>query len=239
MNEIIARGNLGEFRKNIVTELIHMPQSNDGYYWSDYPPTVMDKRRGHNWSDNLFMYGVVYLNINGNQINNQKPINIQYSIMRAEEKKLIIKLLEKYVPGQYTWDGKNTSAIRVHYDKINNPKINMLKLKDDDTYPYVMLSVDFPKSVDLSYDRSPMEQIVYYVLKKILHKTENDVSVDDQYSSNDATLTFYSVDFINENKLHTELQNFLDGLKSKKAIVKYRLYYEDGTAKPIKKKRKR
>ena len=122
---------VADLRKNgTYVEIIPLPLSKNGIYWSDYADDFMSEKYGNAWYDN-FIYFTIYMNEKGDKIESRN-IGVSYSNLMKDGKIRLIKLLDKHLPSKYDWNGSNNRKIMISYEKVRTEKINLKTLKDDD-----------------------------------------------------------------------------------------------------------
>jgi hypothetical protein len=175
-----------------IAHIIPLPLSRSGMHWMDYPNSYMSEMYGDEYGvKGGYVYFTVKMNVKGTEIENE-PIFATFTYMDVDQKKELIKLLDKHLPGQCIWSGKNTDAIQINLVKENINHIDLDELKADDTFPLLMITIDFNKSINLMKNR----KIVLDINNKIdnvFDVKKNNISVYDDYGTNDITLTLNSV----------------------------------------------
>jgi len=200
----------------IETFIIPLLLSDTNVYWSDYAPTYIENKYNKEIEDN-YMYFTFYLNNQGDKINFDRPININYSTFNKDTKIKILDIFTKYLKDNFEWNGSNTQAMRIHYKKINSKRIDKTKIKDDDYYPqlYIILT----SKINLLNNNREIQILIEYF------KNLNDnYNIEYDYGKNDFSVTINK--FENSTKEINKIKNFI---KKQDYIKKYNMYlsYKD------------
>ena len=206
-------------------EIIPLPLSYGGTYWVDYAGDYMDQKCGtKDWYNN-YVYFTIYLDQEGDNINMNRTIKVSYSLMNADEKRKIIKLFNDHLHKYFEWNGRNTHIIEIHYEKLDVvPEINLDKLKDDDVYPELYMSIEMIQNdlLDTGID--------HLNVTKVINGLFPEHHIDLEHGKNDISCTIYSVKQKDMKKyLYPLLLNALDAMKedndSTQKIKSYNIYY--------------
>jgi hypothetical protein len=138
-NKIIPEIN----KLDIKIFIVPLPLSNDDIYWNDYATSYIKEKYNIELLEINYLYFTFYINNEGNNINFDREIKINYYLLNKEIKKKIIDIFEKYLFQYYYWNGSNNQQMVIFYNKNN--KINYIdqtKLKDDDYYPVLEIYLD-------------------------------------------------------------------------------------------------
>ena len=227
MNTIIP-----EIRKlGFTSDIVPLPYSSQGCYWSDYPNSYLTKKHGKNYFDNeKDITFIIYLDEEGQNINLSRDVNISFSNMNKETKKTILTLFYQELPNHYEWSGDNNQAMHIYYEGKNIPKLDFDLLRSQDTYPQLSMHINMVE--DGLIDRGIKQLLVMQDLDKIINTLKSDFS----YGDWDIELTINLVSEKEIEDLYDTIANILDKYKTKdKNIAKIErvknysaTYYYDG-----------
>ena len=211
-NKIIPKiNNIG-----IETFIVPLLLSDTNFYWTDYAYTYIKNKYNKEIEDS-YMYFTFYLNNKGDKINFDRPININYSTFNKDTKIKILDIFTKYLKDNFEWNGSNTQAMRIHYEKINSKKIDKTKIKEDDYYPqlYIVLT----SNINLFNNNREIQ-----ILIKYFKNLNDNYNIEYDYGKNDFSVTIYK--FENSTKEINKIKNFI---KKQEYIKKYNMYlsYKD------------
>lgn len=189
-----------------------------------------EKCNTKNWLDN-YIYFTIYLDQEGDNININKNIIVSYSHMNADEKRKIIKLFNDHLPKHFHWDGINTHVIIINYNKLDYvPEINLDKIKDNDVYPELYISIDMVQNNLLNVGIDHLNVI------KTINKLFPENYIEPKYGMNTISINVYSIEQKDMEQIYPSLLEVLDNAKedvdTSQRINKYKLYYYlDGNTK--------
>lgn len=199
---------------NKITEIIPLPLSDGGSYWGDYAGDYLTEKYGYDWNTN-YMYFTIYLNHDGDCIETDRDIGVGYSTLDKKAKIQMLNLLDEYLPKRYKWRGSNTEKIFISFKKGDPNKLDITKLKDDDTYPMMDIRIDFLRNTNLFQDDSDS---VLKIAEKIKHLAKVDFS-DYEYGMTYMGIRLYSID--NYEKYEKKIRSYLKQLIKDKKVSKY------------------
>lgn len=223
--------NMNDFVKAIkkmgmLAHVIPLALSSNGIYWSDYPGDYLSEIYGPEWYETKkgYMYFTVYMNQTGTEINDKEDISVSFSDMNAATKKTIFDLLNKYLKDRYSWSGRNTDRIRIHYVKSKGAKIDLTTLKDNDAYPWLNINLNFPKTMDLFKSPHIVMDLQNILIK--LMKIDNDtIGCYESYGMTDVMYDFNGVETKLYKKYISNVVRYLDDLIKSKTITRYNINF--------------
>lgn len=198
-----------------LVEIIPLPLSDGGVYWGDYAKDYISEKHGNNWYSN-YMFFTIYMNHDGNMIEPDQGIRVTYSDMDKKSKIQLLDLLDKYLSGRYEWRGSNTESIFIKYKKEKQIKVDRTKLKDDDIYPFIIIHIDFEKTIRL-FDNYDIIQTVLAELRRIAKVEFSNYG----YGMHDMDVELYSVDHNKHIELEKKIGKYLTKLKNVNIVTKY------------------
>ena len=182
----------------------------DWDYWLIYPHEYLNEKHGHEWFRKPVIYFVIYLDKEGKSLNMNRDINIYIDKNMDRDMKIkIIKIFEDSLPNNYEWTGKNYDIMKIYYVPRNIKKIDISKLKSEDIYPVLHITLDVKANL--------FETDVYKldVIENIL-KCAKDFDNDLRYSKDHIFLILLTVD---ENKIYNVYKCILDAINDKNSQV--------------------
>lgn len=100
----------------IDTYIIPLPLSKDDKYWSDYASAYINYTYDKEFMDSNKVHFTFYLNHDGNTINQERPIRINYNF----DDKLLINIVSaivgKFINEYFQWDSAN-NIMEISYEK--------------------------------------------------------------------------------------------------------------------------
>ena len=115
--------------------VIPLPLSDKGQYWMDYAYTYIKDKIGIDIadpepSDKTYMTFEVYMNHEGDQINDDKSIFIDRNKMLDKDTKIkIVKIFTKYLPDHYELEDFKRYKMKLHFHPRKMKKIDISKIK--------------------------------------------------------------------------------------------------------------
>lgn len=126
-----------------IVDIIALPLSENGIYWSDYAGDYLEEKHGNNYYNQTALYFTFYLNKDGKTINTNKDIIINFTEMKKDMKIQVLTIFYDELPENYDWSGSNNESMAIYLNKnmnLNKPDFN--KLKNDDQFPQLNLYID-------------------------------------------------------------------------------------------------
>lgn len=187
------------------TAVVPRPESQNGVLWADYAVDYIKHAINPKFFDNdKFIYVTVNLDVGGDHmheyINDKDLFEFasalvgNYSYLDVEGKKEMIKVFQKEMPYHFVWSGKNTEGITFPFKKTKPTKIDLTKLKNNDQYPELYITIHFrhkKEKINLLNDSSLLDKIAKE-LKNAIYDSRDDFH-DMTYGSSDGDLTFYGI----------------------------------------------
>ena len=99
----------------LVADIVPLPLSNQGVYWTDYPSNYLKEKHGDNWFNNHWLYFIIYLDKTGQSLGTYQDIKIHYLSMNGSTKIKVIKLFKDALRDKYKWNGNNNTAMTIYY----------------------------------------------------------------------------------------------------------------------------
>jgi hypothetical protein len=157
------------------------------------------------------------LNNKGDEINESRTINIQFSSLNKNEKIKIINIFNKYLKDYYEWNGLNMSEMKIHYEKIKNNKlIDISKLKDNDVYPQLYINIIIKNNIKLDNE-------IFDILVKYFENLREKHFVTYEYGIRDFMANIYS--FEKNMKIINNMKKFFE---TQPNIKSFKIYFNDG-----------
>jgi hypothetical protein len=198
-----------------LVDIIPLPLSAGGVYWSDYAGDYMRDRHGDEYFNKDVISFTFYLDQDGKQLNINKNIIIHFSVMNRELKEKALNIFYDEIPKNFEWNGRNTKTMIVHYKEGKFEKLDFLKLKDDDEYPRLSFYID---TYCDELDKTP--KLKYYKkMVKILKGADYDLS----YGLGDIELTVNGIRDEDVYGLYVEITTVLKKYSSKDVPKKKRV----------------
>ncbi len=211
-----------------LVDLIPLPISENGVYWSDFADDYLREKHGKDYYDKDGMYLTFYLDKEGKHLNPNKEIIINYSQMKKETKEKVLTIFYKELPNNFEWSGSNNNAMFIHYAEGNYPKIEFSKLKDNDTFP--QLSFHIHTMCEELDDMTDLD--VYTELEPLFKNRDHDFS----YGCGDIEIEIFGVDDKEAYNLYMQIDTILNKYQDKKIKKHERVkhfsayfYSDDGT----------
>ena len=101
---------------NIKIFIVPLPLSDNNIYWSDYANIFVKEVLKKDLSDIKYMIFTFYLNYKADEINTNKNIKIELTILNKENKNKIIQIFENYFPNNYKWNGSNARIMEISFN---------------------------------------------------------------------------------------------------------------------------
>ena len=197
-------------------DIVPLPISDQGIYWSDYPNSFFNKK-----GTDPDIFFTIYLDQEGKNVNVNKGIAISYDTLKKETKIKVLTLFNKELPNNYEWTGDNHSIMYIHYTERQINKVNFDCLRDDDFYPKLSIDI-YMKTKDL-LDKDIKELSVM----KDLEKVTGSLLSDYEYGCSDIGLSIRCVNANQIEELYTEIENILEKhKKGKEGIKKFKARYD-------------
>lgn len=195
---------------NIKTFLIPLPRSPRGMYWSDFAYDYVRDKYNVDLLSVDHMFFTFYLNEDGNEINENSEIAVNYSELSLPMKKKVIKLFEKYLFQQFSWSGSNKRAMYLKLKKDDTIlQIDTTKLKEDDTYP--LLQIEAKTKISLLENKDKLYDILNFLETVI---DEDTLFFD--CGNKDIEIVIYSIP--DEKTLINKIKNHIKKIKYLKDI---------------------
>lgn len=209
---LITKELMPELKKmDFATDIIPLPLSEGGIYWSDYPSAFMDDHHDKGWVDK-FMYFVVYMNSKGNLIETSKNITVGFSSLTLDDKKKIVSLFQRVMPEYFDWDGNNMHSILISYSPHKKNKIDVAKLKENDTYPQLYLWIKTPSKKRKKTAETASIDDNLDLAKKLTEQLKDldlNLVFDYEYSFFDVIFNIYAVGKKDQNTIKSLIKRFM------------------------------
>ena len=210
-------------------DIVPLPISEDGVYWSDYADTYLNEKYKHQNDFFLkdFMYFTVYLDERAN-INVNRDISISFSELIKEQKCSILALFYEHLLNNFSWNGDNNKIMSITYEPIENPtKLNFDLLRSDDRFPLLHVFISFRITKDYGlFDYLEKDNII----SEIENILENE-KITCSYGHFDIEITGSVVDMKEVDKIYKKLTTILSKVKRKNedsfGVKSCKFYYYD------------
>ena len=195
----------------IETFIVPLLLSDTNVYWTDYAPTYIKNKYNKKILDINFLYFTFYLNNQGDKINFNHSIDINYSPFNKDTKIKILDIFTKYLRHNFEWNGSNTQVMNIYYEKINSKKIDKTQIEDDDIQ--LFSNINFIDNIKETQ-----------ILIKYFTNLNDNYNIDYEYGKNDFFVTINK--FKNNTREINKIKNFI---KKQDYIKKYNMYlsYKD------------
>lgn len=194
----------------ITCDLIPLPLSENGIYWSDYAGDLLKEKYGDNYYNMNIIHFTVYLDREGQNINLKKDIMINFDVMKKDMKEKVITIFLSKVHKNYEWTGNNNDAMIIHFEEGNYEIPNFDNLKDDDTYPQLVLSIEI---FDNKLEDVPKLKF-FNDLKELIKNYE--YKSQESYSMNNIDIEINSIEDYDAYDLYSQILVILENSKNSK-----------------------
>ncbi len=199
-----------------TVDLIPLPLSRGGIYWTDYANSYLINKHSRDYTDKKYMYFTVYLDVDGAAVNTNKYISVNFIPMKKDDKEKVVHILQKYVPNHYEWGGTNNKQICIHFDEGQYKQAYIHSLKDDDTYPMLRLNIYTVSRAGFAVDLPIFEELL-----EVIKNFEYDYSCGIQ----DIDLEILAIDKDSMFLLFEQIMHIMKEHKKSKSIKKYSIEY--------------
>lgn len=216
-------------KKNIIpqldklgwsTDIVPLPLSKKGIYWTDYPYDYLKEKHGEKWFNRPSMYFIIYMNKDGQSLNLNRNIKINFSHMNKDMKIKIINLFQNTLSDNYEWSGDNNDVMTIYYLPKTIKKIDISKLKSEDIFPQLSFGIDVKKDLfDINIDDLNVIKDIKRHIKKFKYNVE--------YGQNDIYIKIFGVNESKVFKLYNDIMNAIN-IKDNQVTNYYAYYYLDG-----------
>jgi len=158
------------------------------------------------------MFFTIYLD-NNLDLNLSRPICANFSDMKSQEKKKVVKILYNNLENYVNWNGTNNNVItidHIQHSEYTKPS----KFYDDDTYPLMTISIYLNKKVNLIENPPNIDDVINVI--------ENNCTMwDFDYGINDINLSVFKINNFEQCKNELEKISKINNFKIKKLKIKY------------------
>jgi len=203
-----------------ITEIIPLsPLSaeNKNNYYINHINDYMNNWNGSNWNKNKYIIFYVYLNNTSTDIIEDYKIGSVFSFMTLNDKKILIDLLNKRLPNQCEWSGKNSDKLIIDY----NYNYNVNDILSGKYYSELSLNIKYPLlSIYVSFNESINVDNIINNIKGILSKNEMNKL---HYEYDKHNLEMIIEDF--ELSMYYNLEDSINNFVKQQFINKYAINY--------------
>jgi len=116
--KILLKKIIPEIKKfGIDTYIIPLPKSKDDKYWADYASAYINYTYDKEFMDSDIVYFTFYLNHEGDTINTNRSIRINYNFDDELRINIVSAIVAKNINDYYNWDRPN-NLMEISYEKI-------------------------------------------------------------------------------------------------------------------------
>ena len=200
----------------LSADIVPLPLSKNDKYWTDYPYDYFKEKHDKEWFTKPFLYFVIYINKEGNALNLNRDISINFYKMDKNMKIKVINLFENTLPNNYEWTGKNYNTMKIYYESKDIKKIDTSKLKSEDEFPLLTISLNVKVNLfEVDIYKLPVIENILTCTKGFDNQLE--------YGQDDAYLRLLGVE---ENKIYKIYSCILNEINDKNnQVVSYSAYY--------------
>jgi hypothetical protein len=197
---------------NFESYIVPNPKAENGGYWSDYPYDFVRETYSDRGIGQYLMF-IIY--VDGNRIDIKRNIIIAQPNLTKNEKKVVCGIFKKHLPYNFIWSGENIENMTITY-QTNTDEFEIPEFYDDDTHPYLFLTI-MQNCDDFIYENSEL-------MRNIVQYLDNN-HIKYHYSCTTNTCEFEIYRLNDYDKKVDDINKILDSLiKDNNEISSYKYY---------------